>query len=79
MHGSTLFSNKKRCHLVVNVVNSAVQWHYLVDKVGAGDGRGSPRLVRGQVKLNRFIFSDHLPLRGVGGLYQEIKSAIDQH
>ena len=23
--------------------------------------------VRGQVKLNRFIFSDHLPLRGVGG------------
>ena len=35
--------------------------------------------IRGQVKLNRFIFSDHLPLRGVGGLYQEIKSAIDQH
>ena len=31
--------------------------------------------IRGQVKLNRFIFSDHLPLRGVGGLYQEIKSA----
>ena len=29
---------------MVNVVN-AVQWHYLVDKVGAGDGRGSPRLV----------------------------------
>ena len=40
-----LSSNKKRCHLVVNVVNSAVQWHYLVNKVGAGDGRGSPRLV----------------------------------
>ena len=39
-----LSSNKKWCHLVVNVVN-AVQWHYLVDKVGAGDGRGSPRLV----------------------------------
>ena len=39
-----LSSNKKWCHLVVNVAN-AVQWHYLVDKVGAGDGRGSPRLV----------------------------------
>ena len=27
----------------------------------------SSMYVRGQVKLNRFIFSDHLPLKGGGG------------
>ena len=32
----------------------------------------------GDVKLNRLIFNDHLPLRGVG-LYQEIKLVINQH
>ena len=36
-------------------------------------------LLRGNGEIDRFIFSDHLPLRWVGGLYQEIKSVIDQH
>ena len=35
--------------------------------------------LRGNGEIDRFIFSDHLPLRWVGGLYQEIKSVIDQH